>query len=89
MFAFNFNLRRYMKDALRREQLRTAADAAANAAGAAPGLPRPKGARNMDVDERSVDYVMEVITHYATSLRYGHRHVYEVRRCRLTLSNPR
>ena len=31
----------------------------------------------MDVDERSVDYVMEVITHYATSLRYGHRHVYE------------
>ena len=29
------------------------------------------------MDERSLDYVVEVIQHYATSLRHGHRHAYE------------
>ena len=37
------------------------------------------------MDERSTDYVIEVITHYATSLRYGHRHVYETLPRMLTL----
>ena len=33
--------------------------------------------KTFDIDERSLDYVVEVIQHYATSLRHGHRHAYE------------
>ena len=38
---------------------------------------KPTRSRAFDVDERSLDYVVEVIQHYATSLRHGHRHAYE------------
>jgi serine/threonine-protein kinase ATR len=80
----NFHVAKYMddllKDALRREQQRAAAAAAGagdGASGGGGGGSRGQRGRHFDVDERSIDYVIEIITHYATSLRYGHRHVYE------------
>jgi serine/threonine-protein kinase ATR len=79
----NFHVAKYMddllKDALRREQQRAAAGGGTGGAGAGAGAgagSRSRG-RNFDVDEHSIDYVIEIVTHYATSLRYGHRHVYE------------
>ena len=73
----NFHVAKYMddllKDAARREQRRAATGAEDRGASGGGG----RRGRHFDVDERSIDYVLEVILHYATSLRYGHRHVYE------------
>ena len=73
----NFHVAKYMddllKDAARREQQRAASGAEDRGASGGGG----RRGRHFDVDERSIDYVLEVILHYATSLRYGHRHVYE------------
>ena len=67
----NFHAAKWMddlyKDATRREQQRAAQG----------GSETTRQRRNYDVDEKSIDYVEDVIKFYATSLRYGHRHVYE------------
>jgi serine/threonine-protein kinase ATR len=80
----NFHVAKYMddllKDAMRREKRRAESGVGDERVGA-----RALRGRNFDVDERSTDYVIEVITHYATSLRYGHRHVYETLPRMLTL----
>ena len=68
----NFHAAKWMddlwKDATRREQQRAAT-------GGSETIQKQR--RNYDVDEKSIDYVEDVINFYATSLRYGHRHVYE------------
>ena len=72
----NFHVAKYMddllKDAARRERARDGAGA-----GDRSRFSKPTRSRAFDVDERSLDYVVEVIQHYATSLRHGHRHAYE------------
>jgi serine/threonine-protein kinase ATR len=89
----NFHVAKYMDDLLKDAQKRERAKAAATdrdgssrgdgdgreAYGASRGAAASRAARSraFDVDERSLDYVVEVIQHYATSLRHGHRHAYE------------
>ena len=78
----NFHVAKYMDDLLKDAKVRedrkrgdpmNKDDAKSNGGGAQ----RPRGSKTWDVDERSLDYVVEVIQHYATSLRHGHRHAYE------------
>ena len=72
----NFHVAKYLddllKDAQKREQQRAAMGGGADGEGG--GQRRRK---NQEADEKSLDYVDDIITRYATSLRYGHSHVYE------------